>query len=67
MKAIEKEILPVIFWAHFRSSKGESDRIARFNEGKESHLIFEWVNEQRKELEKVNGVNYCVTNLKVIK
>jgi hypothetical protein len=65
MKIIKS--LPVIFWAHFRSSKGESDRMCRFNEGKESHLIFEWVNEQRKELENVNGINYCVTNLKVIR
>ena len=58
---------PVIFWAHFRSSKGESDRMVRFNDGKESNLIFEWISEQRKLLEDKNGTAYTLTNCGVIR
>ena len=58
---------PVVFWAHFKSSNRESDRITRFNEGKESHLIFEWITEQREQLEKNNNEKYCLTNCGVIK
>ena len=62
-----KPLLPVVFWAHFRSSKGESDRMARFQEGKEAHLIFDWISEQRKMLEEKNGESYCLTNCGVIR
>lgn len=62
----EKEV-PVIFWAHFRSSSSESDRIERFPEGKESHLIFEWIKEQRKKLEEAKRDSFTMTNCGVIK
>lgn len=62
-----KPLLPVVFWAHFRSSRGESDRIARFHDGKESHLIFDWITEERKKLEEKTGDNYTMTNCGVIR
>ena len=62
----EKKEDTVIFWAHFRSSDGESDRVERFIEGKESHLIFEWIKEQRKKLEEDKKNIYTMTNCGVI-
>jgi hypothetical protein len=66
MKKGEKEA-PVIFWAHFKSTSREADRMQRFPEGKESHLIFEWIKEERKKLEETNGDKYVMTNCGVIK
>ena len=63
----EKKEEPVIFWAHFRGSSGESDRIERFPEGKESHLIFEWIKYHRKKLEEDKKSSYTMTNCGVIK
>ena len=65
MKVEKKE--PIIFWAHFRSSDGESDKVERFLEEKESHLIFEYIKEQRKKLEEDKKIIFAITNCGVIK
>lgn len=58
---------PVVFWAHFRSSAGEADVIARFKGEKESHLIFDWIIEERKKLEEKTGNAHTMTNCGVIR
>lgn len=57
-----KPLLAVVFCAHFRATKMESDRIARFNDGKEPHSIFDWILEQRKLLEEKHGEPFVMTN-----
>lgn len=58
---------PVIFWAHFTSGTKEAYRIDRFNPGRNSLLIFEWITEQKNRLQKETGVQFVMTNCGVIK
>ena len=65
-KATVKPMLPVVFWAHFRSKHNESDRLERFKDGRNPVTIIEWISEQRKQLEDKYGECYCMTNCGVI-
>ena len=62
-----KPLLPVVFWAHFRSKNNESDRLQRWKDGREPVTIIEWISEKRKELESEFGESYCMTNCGVIR
>lgn len=59
-------MLPVVFWAHFKSRSFEAYRMERWVEGKEPVTIVEWVLEQRNKLELENKEPYCMTNCGVI-
>lgn len=63
----DKPESPAVFWAHFRSSAGEADVIARFKSGAEPHLIFDWITEERKKLEEKTGNAHTMTNCGVIR
>lgn len=62
-----KPLLPVVFWAHFRSKNNESDRMQRWKDGRNPLTIIEWISEKRKELELHYGESYCMTNCGIIR